>query len=249
MFTDGSAETGSNAGSNFTIQNYSDSGSPLGAGTQALYINRATGAVTAGQGTFTAHNAVVGGTFQVNGVTTLLGAIAGNVQVTGSALITYGNYSQINSSGAEVGLGKVYGFGSTVSAGSSMSTQLSVPAPGIISADTTAAGNALGTLKAAALQIAGTTFTVSGCSAGTAVGGASAGRFSLGAVSCSVVITMNGATGLTATNGWSCKANDETTAAGNTLLYFSANSQTTATLSVPATAGTSDVIDFACTAF
>ena len=41
-------------------------------------------------------------------------------------------------------------------------------------------------------------------------------------------------------------ANDETTAAGNTLLYFSANSATTATLSVPATAGTTDVIDFAC---
>ena len=38
-------------------------------------------------------------------------------------------------------------------------------------------------------------------------------------------------------------------AAGNALLYFLANSPTTATLSVPATAGTTDVIDFTCTAF
>lgn len=71
----------------------------------------------------------------------------------------------------------------------------------------------------------------------------------LGANTCSVTITMNGATGLTAPNGWSCKANDETTAAGNTQLYFSANNTTTATLSVPATAGSTDVIDFACMAF
>jgi hypothetical protein len=98
-------------------------------------------------------------------------------------------------------------------------------------------------------QSVGTKFTTTGCSISSTTGGASAGKFTLGANSCSAVITMNGATGLTATNGWSCHANDETTAAGNTLLYFSANSATTATLSVPATAGTTDVIDFACTAF
>ena len=98
-------------------------------------------------------------------------------------------------------------------------------------------------------QSVGTKFTTTGCSISSTTGGATAGKFTLGANSCSAVITMNGATGLTATNGWSCHANDETTAAGNTLLYFSANSATTATLSVPATAGTTDVIDFACTAF
>jgi hypothetical protein len=91
-----------------------------------------------------------------------------------------------------------------------------------------------------------TKFTISGCSAGTTVGGATAGNFTLGANACNVVITLNGATGITAPNGWGCKANDETTAAGNTGLYFSAYSTTTATLTVPATAGTFDVIDFSC---
>jgi hypothetical protein len=98
-------------------------------------------------------------------------------------------------------------------------------------------------------QSVGTKFTTTGCSISSTTGGATVGKFTLGANSCSAVITMNGATGLTASNGWSCHANDETTAAGNTLLYFSANSATTATLSVPATAGTTDVIDFACSAY
>jgi hypothetical protein len=70
--------------------------------------------------------------------------------------------------------------------------------------------------------------------------------FVIGANSCTVAITMNGATGMTAANGWSCFANDETTGLGNTGLYFSANSATTATLTVPAAAAASDVIDFAC---
>lgn len=100
-----------------------------------------------------------------------------------------------------------------------------------------------------AVQSVGTKFTTSGCSVSSTTGGATAGKMTLGANTCSVVITMNGASGLTASNGWSCHANDETTAAGNTQLYFSANNATTATLSVPATAGTTDVVDFACTAF
>jgi hypothetical protein len=64
-----------------------------------------------------------------------------------------------------------------------------------------------------------------------------------------VTITINGAAGFTANNGYSCHANDETTAAGNTGLYFSANTTTTATLTVPATSAASDVIDFACIPF
>jgi hypothetical protein len=103
--------------------------------------------------------------------------------------------------------------------------------------------------KVAGTQSGGTKFTTSGCSVSSTTGGASSGKMTVGANTCSVVITMNGATGSTASNGWSCNANDETTAAGNTALYFTANNTTTATLSVPATAGTTDVIDFACTAF
>ena len=46
-----------------------------------------------------------------------------------------------------------------------------------------------------------------------------------------------------------CRANDETTAAGNTGLYFSTNGTTTATLTVPATAAANDIIDFGCQPF
>jgi hypothetical protein len=98
-------------------------------------------------------------------------------------------------------------------------------------------------------QSIGTKFTTSGCSVSSTTGGATAGKMTLGASTCSVTITMNGATGITAVNGWSCRANDQTTAAGNTGLYFSGSNTTTATLVVPATAGSTDVIDFACTAF
>ncbi len=101
-------------------------------------------------------------------------------------------------------------------------------------------------------QVGGTKFTATGCTAITnTFGGASAGKFTIGANTCTVVITMNGATGTAGTNtGWSCHANDETTAAGNTGLYFSANNAATATLTVPATAGASgDIIDFNCMAY
>ena len=96
----------------------------------------------------------------------------------------------------------------------------------------------------------GTKFTATGCTSITStVGGATAGQFVIGANTCTVVITMNGATGETAPNGWACGASDETTAAGNTGLYFSAHNATTATLTVPATAVASDVIVFRCTGY
>ena len=106
-----------------------------------------------------------------------------------------------------------------------------------------------GVVVATAIESGGTKFTTTGCSVSSTTGGASAGKMTLGANTCSVVITMAGATGVTAAHGWFCQANDETTAAGNTQLYFTANSTTTATLSVPATAGATDVIDFGCMAF
>jgi hypothetical protein len=99
-------------------------------------------------------------------------------------------------------------------------------------------------------QSIGTTFTTTGCSVSATTGGATAGKMTIGANTCTILITLAGATGVTAKHGWSCGANDETTAAGNTQLYFTAaNSATQVTLSVPATAGTTDVIDFRCTAY
>ena len=89
----------------------------------------------------------------------------------------------------------------------------------------------------------GTKFTISGCSAGTTVGGATAGTFASGTTGiCTVVITMNGATGLTAPTGWACDAADRTTAAD--LMTQTASSTTTATMSGTTVSG--DVISFKC---
>jgi hypothetical protein len=89
----------------------------------------------------------------------------------------------------------------------------------------------------------GTQFTASGCSNTITEGGSTSGTFSIGAASCNVLITL----GISTVNAWSCHANDETTAAGNTLLHFTtARSGTQVTLSVPSTAVSADVIDFFC---
>lgn len=92
----------------------------------------------------------------------------------------------------------------------------------------------------------GTKFTITGCSAGTTVGGSSAGTFLSGTTgACSVVITLNGATGLTAPNGWSCSANDLTTPAN--LISQSASTATTCTVTGTTISG--DKIAFQAQAF
>lgn len=88
----------------------------------------------------------------------------------------------------------------------------------------------------------GTTFTASGCTNSTLIGGGTAGTFVSGTTgTCTVIIT----TGLTATHGWSCAANDLTTPADT--IKQTASSTTTATVS--GTTAASDVINFHCIAF
>lgn len=99
-----------------------------------------------------------------------------------------------------------------------------------------------------ALATIGTKFTTTGCSVSSTTGGGSSGKFTLGANTCSVVITMAGATGITAPNGWSCYANDRTSTTVFAIQQTT-DSTTTATLSIPATAGTTDVISFGCVAY
>lgn len=98
------------------------------------------------------------------------------------------------------------------------------------------------------IQAAGTKFTTSGCSVSATTGGAWAGTFTLGANSCNVVITLAGASGATATNGWTCDAHDRTSP---TVLIGgeSSSTTTTATIAIPAGAGTTDVISFHCHEF
>jgi hypothetical protein len=108
--------------------------------------------------------------------------------------------------------------------------------------------NQNGSIKDTGLISTGTKFTTSGCSVSSTTGGATAGIFTLGANSCTVVITINGATGLTAPTGWSCQAHDRT---APTVLIGgeSASTATTASFTIPAGAGATDVISYSCTGF
>lgn len=107
--------------------------------------------------------------------------------------------------------------------------------------------NGLYTLNSGVVS-GGTKFTTSGCSVSATTGGAAAGVFTLGANTCSVVITLAGATGATAPNGWTCQAHDRTAP----LIVIggeSSSTATTATVTIPATAGATDVISFSCTGY
>lgn len=108
--------------------------------------------------------------------------------------------------------------------------------------------NSAGSITDTGFISGGTKFTTSGCSVSSTTGGATAGVFTLGANNCSVVITMNGATGLTAPNGWTCQAHDRTSI---TIIIDgeSSSTTTTATIAIPITAGTTDVISFSCTGY
>lgn len=111
---------------------------------------------------------------------------------------------------------------------------------------TCATGDTSGDLALAGIISGGTKFTITGCSAGTTVGGASAGTFVSGTTgTCTVVITLNGATGLTAPNGWVCHADDRTTPAN--LISQSASSTTTCTVTGTTVSG--DVLSFMAIAY
>lgn len=93
----------------------------------------------------------------------------------------------------------------------------------------------------------GTKFTTTGCSVSASTGGATTGTVTLGANTCSLVITMAGATGVTAATGWHCDAHNRVA----TPIYMGEQSstQTTATIPVPVTVGATDVVSFHCTGF
>lgn len=93
----------------------------------------------------------------------------------------------------------------------------------------------------------GTKFTVTGCSASTTVGGPTAGQFASGSTStCTFVITMNGATGLTAPNGWGCWGSDVTSGHEATAKQ-TGTSTTTCSLIVATTSG--DTVVFGAMAY
>lgn len=111
--------------------------------------------------------------------------------------------------------------------------------------DVAAASNQL---ELPGIQTAGTTFTTTGCSVSATTGGATAGVFTLGANNCTVVVTMGGAVGFTAYNGWTCQAHDRT-AISIVIDGESTSTTTTASFVIPVTAGATDVISFSCVAY
>ena len=89
----------------------------------------------------------------------------------------------------------------------------------------------------------GTKFTATGCSVNTLLGSGTAGTYKSGTTgTCTVVVTLNGGTGITAPTGWSCFANDRTTPADT--ITNTASTTTTATFYGTTVSG--DVIEFAC---
>jgi hypothetical protein len=91
-----------------------------------------------------------------------------------------------------------------------------------------------------------TKFTAAGCSNSSTIGGAAAGQFTSGTTgTCTVTISINGATGATAPNGWHCNASNRTNPANP--MVTTSSTTTTATISGTTTSG--DVISFACTGY
>lgn len=113
---------------------------------------------------------------------------------------------------------------------------------GLIEVNNTNSAGTGGSIRLASYQSGGTKFTLSGCSADTTTGGASAGFFvSRTTGACAVTITINGATGLTAPTGWSCFISDETSGVAGAPTGHSA---TTVNLSVVTTSG--DTVSWGC---
>jgi hypothetical protein len=89
---------------------------------------------------------------------------------------------------------------------------------------------------------AGNTFSSDGgCLETSLSGGPASGKFKINRSSCTIVITMGNS--LTAKNGWSCWANDETHAFS---VGYRQTASTITTASILMTGTTSDVIDFGC---
>jgi hypothetical protein len=124
-------------------------------------------------------------------------------------------------------------------------TGLSRVAADVVGVGNSAQGDTTGKVKAAGYMSVGTTFTSSGgCTEGTLVGGATAGKFTTsGSTGCTTVITMGNSA--TAPNGWSCTAIDLTTVGDVTNPHQTATTTTTATIAT-GTIVTSDVIQFSC---
>lgn len=167
----------------------------------------------------------------------------GNVRVNGIL--------QTNLVANLLGGATIQGANTTINSSSNFTTGIGI---GTTTQNVTLGGGSNKVVTGSPLQetlgeiVAGTKFTTTGCSISATSGGATAGTFTLGANTCTVVVTMAGATGITSLNGWTCQAHDRTTAA-DLIGGESSSTATTASFTIPVTVGATDVISFSCTGY
>jgi len=192
------------------------------------------------------------------------------VQNAGTGTVTVTSTSTINGSGSltvapgrgceidtDVSSGNYDTFACTAlvtGSGSVSSVGLSMPAGWTVTGSPVTGSGTL-TAAFAGSVVGGTkfTFAATGCTPSASSGGATAGTITLAAGPCTqLVITMNGATGLTAPNGWTCNVGDRTAEGSGTYIpawYESASTTTTATIPIPPSVASTDVIRFSCTGY
>lgn len=101
--------------------------------------------------------------------------------------------------------------------------------------------------QAQSFQSIGSTFTASGCGNSTLAGGATAGQWkSVTAGSCSITITFGSSQA--PSTGWSCWANDQTTAADVNNVHMTSNG-TSSVVFTEGTVAANDIINFGCLAY
>lgn len=142
----------------------------------------------------------------------------------------------------------IYGFSaSTQYTDFTLDTSVSRAAAGSLAFGTGASGNTGAKVTAAGYISGGTKFTASGCSNSATLGGATMGHFTSGTTgTCTVVITMNGATGLSAPNGWICDGADRTTVPALFTGLFAQTGSSTTTATMAGTTVSGDDMQFKC---
>lgn len=156
-----------------------------------------------------------------------------------------------NSASVIPGLLNIFTNGTANIASGTGQTGLFISSGNLVGIGTSSPQATMSLTTKAPILVAGTKFTISGCSAGTTVGQGTAGKFSSGTTgTCTVVITINGATGSTAPNGWNCGNVADTTtvpALFTGLMHQTGDSTTTCTVSGTTVSG--DVIKFVATPY
>lgn len=129
-----------------------------------------------------------------------------NFEINGTTLTQF--FSNVET---RLGSGAILGFSSAAALGSAQDTSLTRSAAGVLAIGGGSAGDTTAKVKAAGYISQGTTFTTNaGCTDTILTGGATAGKFTNGAVgACTDIITLGNSA--SATNGWTGAVIDQTT--------------------------------------